>query len=486
MLRCLLLLLFTFSGLIAAEIRDGLLYLEINLASSTELNLKAKSGSVDLSDESQLFESSVSGDFRVSVVNPNVSYLYGILERSESASQIQSADTVQSFAWEDGKLLIKNEIRYFYPESFSSSDSARAYAIKHGYPFSSIVEIPMANSTLKVEESTGRVHYFESPLSLHSTGQLELNGLTYEGDFVLEVAQGKLQLNQYVALEEYIAGVLPNEIGPNSPLEALKAQAVAARTHAVSLLTNNRHKEQGYDLCSSTHCQVYKGKHLRNPLIEEAVMQSASEILILDARVADATYHSSCGGKTDSSANIWKSKPLPHLSGSLCYPEADDYDLSTEEGVAAWLEHKPDTTGMSSWERASLSWKRSISRSKLASNLGLNQLREIRILNRGDSGRILKMAFIGEREVVLDGEFKIRQAFGNLPSSLFYLQGMRGTDRFQPPSQIEISGRGSGHGVGLCQVGALRKARTGMTYEEILQNYYPHTVISTDWMPYEP
>ncbi|HOH60414.1 MAG TPA: hypothetical protein PLI73_05820, partial [Candidatus Cloacimonadota bacterium] len=163
-----------------------------------------------------------------------------------------------------------------------------------------------------------------------------------------------------------------------------------------------------------------------------------------------------------------------------------DYDLSTEEGVAAWLGHKPDTTGMSSWEKASLSWKRSISRTKLASNLGLNQLREIRILNRGDSGRILKMAFIGEREVVLDGEFKIRQAFGNLPSSLFCLQGMHGTDRFKPPSQIMIVGRGSGHGVGLCQVGALRKARAGMTYEEILQNYYPHTVISTDWMPYEP
>jgi hypothetical protein len=153
MLRYLLLLLFTFSGLIAAEIRDGLLYLEINLASSTELNLKAKSGSMDLSDESKLFESSVSGDFRVSVVNPDVSFLYGILERSESTSQIQSADTVQSFAWVDGKLLIKNEIRYFYPESFSSSDSARAYAIKHGYPFSSIVEIPMANSTLKVEDA---------------------------------------------------------------------------------------------------------------------------------------------------------------------------------------------------------------------------------------------------------------------------------------------------------------------------------------------
>ncbi|HQQ68622.1 MAG TPA: SpoIID/LytB domain-containing protein, partial [Candidatus Cloacimonadota bacterium] len=372
MLRFLLLLLLTLSGLVAAEIRDGLLYLEINLASSTQLNLTARGGSVNLSDESMLFGSSVNGEFKVSVVNPEVSYLYGILEHSESTSQTQGADTVQSFAWEDGKLLIKNEIRYYYPESFSSSDSARAYAIKHGYPFSSIVEIPMVNSTLKVEESTGKIYYFESPLFLHSTEQLELNGLAYEGNFVLEIAQGKLQLNQFVALEEYIAGVLPNEIGPNSPLEALKAQAVAARTHAVSLLINNRHKEQGYDLCSSTHCQVYKGKHLRNQLIEEAVMQSASEILILDERVADAPYHSSCGGKTDSSANIWGSALLPHLSGSLCYPEASDFDLSTEDGVAAWLEQKPDTTGMSSWEKASLSWQRSISRANLASNLDLN------------------------------------------------------------------------------------------------------------------
>src|SRR5690606_27787494 len=115
-----------------------------------------------------------------------------------------------------------------------------------------------------------------------------------EGEFVLKVRDGKLVLNQILPLEEYIAGVIPNEIGNNSPLEALKAQAVAARTHAVSLLLYNRHSKDGYDLCSSTHWQVYKAKHLRTERIEEAVMQSAGEVIVTEDRVADATYHSSC------------------------------------------------------------------------------------------------------------------------------------------------------------------------------------------------
>lgn len=481
----LLILLLVVHSLFAAELRDNTLYLEINLANAATLNLKASGGSVEIADESLLFARSLNGSFTVSVVNPDATTLYGILERISEGLPNDEAVSRQSFVWEAEGLLIKQELQYFYPQSFSSLESAQNYALDQGFAFSSIRAIPIVNSTLMVEDSSGLQYYYESPLQLKSSGQLMVNGLPYADEFVLSISQGKLRLNQIVPLEEYIAGVLPNEIGSNSPLEALKAQAVAARTHAVSLLLYNRHRDQGYDLCSSTHCQVYKGKHLRNALIEEAVMQTAGEILNVEGRVADATYHSSCGGKTDASSKIWKGAPVAHLSGSLCYPEAVDYDLSQETEAVRWLEHHPDTRGMSSWEKASLSWQRSISRTQLAKNVGLKQLSHIQIIERGSSGRILKLSLSGERELVLDNEFKIRQAFGNLPSSFFYLQGMQGKTSMQLPATLTMLGRGSGHGVGLCQVGALRKARAGSSYLEILETYYPQTTINYHWMHYE-
>lgn len=484
MRKALLILLLAICGLNAAEFRDNSLYLEINLASDTTLSLKPEGGSVELTDESLLFSRSLSGSFTVSIVNPDATSLFGILERVEEGSDSDEAITRQSFAWVDEHLVIKQELQYFFPNSFSNLESAEAYAWEHGFPISSIMAIPIVNSTLMIEDERGKKYYFESPLRLKSSGHLLVNGLPYADEFVLEIFQGKLNLNQIVALEEYIAGVLPNEIGTASPLEALKVQAVAARTHALSLLLYNRHRDQGFDLCSSTHCQVYKGRHLRSALIEEAVMETAAEVLIVEGRVADATYHSSCGGKTDSSAKIWKGALLPHLSGSICYPEAAEYDLSTEQGAARWLEFKPDMKGMSSWEKASISWQRSITKAQLAKNVGLKQLKRIQIIERGSSGRILKLKLSGDRELVLDGEFKIRQAFGNLPSSFFCVNGMKGQSSMQLSGTIHLSGRGSGHGVGMCQVGTLRKARAGLSYTEILESYYPNTQIKSDWIHY--
>jgi SpoIID/LytB domain protein len=485
MLRILLLLLLLISSLFAAEFRDGLLYLEINLASETVLELSTEGGSVELADESGLFSRSIEGSFRVSVVNPDITALYGILNLESQDLDDNEAIAMKSFAWEEDHLILREELLHFHPQSFGNYASALMYVLGQGFSDKQIRALPMINSTLMVEDSRGEKHYFESPLRLRSSGQLIINGLPYADDFVLEIYQGKLNLNQIVALEEYIAGVLPNEIGPNSPLEALKAQAVAARTHAVSLLLYNRHRDQGFDLCSSTHCQVYKGKHLRNLQIEEAVMQTAGEILTVENRVADATYHSSCGGKTDSSAKIWRSALIPHLSGSVCYPEAADYDLSSESDAARWLDVKPDTEGMSSWERASINWQRSISKAQLAKNAGLNRLESIHILERGLSGRILRLKLVGEREVIIDGEYRIRQAFGGLPSSYFYLKGMKGQSTMSLPSTLSIVGRGSGHGVGMCQVGTLRQARAGAIYTDILHSYYPKTTLTTEWIHHE-
>ncbi|MCB5259273.1 MAG: SpoIID/LytB domain-containing protein [Candidatus Cloacimonetes bacterium] len=485
MRKILILLSISINMLFGAEIRDGTLFLEINLASAAELRIEGSS--FFLTENNELFKQDCSGEVTCKVVSQSTENQFGIISRIDSCSGYDESEAIinSHFIWKNGQLALKHEYWFFLPHSFQDLAQAQAYATAIDYPFSSIQSIPVVNSTLQIIQQDGEISFFESPLKIYSDEGLWINGLPYEGEFILKVRNGKLVLNHLLPIEEYIAGVIPNEIGNYSPLEALKAQAVAARSHAISLLLNNRHSKDGYDLCNTTHCQVYKGKHLRNELIEEAVMQSAGEIMVINGKVADATYHSCCGGKTDSSQAIWNGAYIEHLSGSICIAEAESYSLETEKGVTSWLNRKVDTTGMSSWEKKTLNWNRSISKADVANKLGLKYIRSFEVLERGISGRVTKLRIVGDHNVTLDSEYKIRQTFGMLPSSLFVFIGSSGKSVFQPAKTINIQGRGSGHGVGMCQVGALRKARNGSDYLSILQAYYPNTEISTQWIDNE-
>lgn len=481
MRKALLFLLLSCSLLFAAEFRDGTLYLEVNLASG--INLKIESPSMRINDVTELFQQDLQGKLDIAMTASELENRFGFIDRVEKGRAQYPFDAVQReyFAWEEDSLILKHENIFYRTESFSDITRAQQYAVALGISPKDIQQIPIVNATVSLKDTQGRNYYFESPLRIVSD-QLWIGGLCYDGEFRLKVVEDRLVLNQLLPLEEYIAGVVPNEIGNYSPTEALKAQAVAARTHAVNLLLYNRHTRDGYDLCNGTHCQVYRGKYQRNVAIEEAVVETAAEVMTILGRVADATYHSSCGGKTDSSQAIWNGSPILHLSGSTCIPEADQYDLSSEKGAAAWLNVRLQSPNMSSWEKGTLSWERRISRKTLAKNLGLSRIHSIQILQRGRSGRILKLKIKGNKEIILNGEYKIRQAFEGLPSSFFIFAGEAGKSTIYPAANIVVQGRGSGHGVGMCQVGALRMAREGHEYQDILQVYYPKTVISTNWI----
>lgn len=483
-------------GLSAAEYRDNQLWLEINLAVESSLQLKAQNpnSEMHISEGDGLFSKLLKGNISISVVNQESLSYYGILDRklSGEASPMDSLAVVREyFAWENNRLGIKHELLFFDEQGFSSYEAAEIYAAEMSIPKSKIMEIPMQNSTVKISNDRGETIYLETPLRIESDGFKVNNGsLAFEGAFVLKTVKSKLVLNHFLPLEEYLAGVIQNEIGNNSPVEALKAQAVAARTHALSLLINNRHKADGYDLCSSTHCQVYKGKYLQNESIRNAVRDCGSEALFIGGNIADATYHSSCGGKTDASSVIWKGKPVSHLDGVTCIADADSLDLSRERIAREWIDTKQSSEGMSSWERGALSWDKSINLGKLADNVGLSYISKLVIISRGRSGRITSMKFVGDRVVQLDNEYKIRQAFGNTLSSFFYIKSEYEESGANiviiPKASVQLKGKGAGHGVGMCQVGALRMAREGKTYKEILQHYYPGTELKYDWMDAKP
>jgi len=477
-------------ALFAADYHDGQLWLEVNLTSEPQLSIKPVGGQLVVSESDGLISRTYSSAIKVSVVNPDATLYYGILDRKESGTSTEPDSLAvprEVFVWEQDKLKIKRELLHFLPQSFSDKPSADAYATAHNIPLSKVMEVHVINSTLKIEDKQG-VSYLETPLRISSSGEIFINGssLGYSGEFILKTVNRQLVINHYLSLETYLAGVVQNEIGNNSPVEAMKAQAVAARTHALSLLVNNRHKSDGYDLCSGTHCQVYKGKYLQNSIVLETVNDCAGEALFVDGIIADATYHSSCGGKTDASSAIWKGKPIAHLNGVTCIPEVDSLDLSCESDARKWIDTKTETAGMSSWERGALAWEKTISAKELASNAGLAYINRIEITRRGRSGRILNLKLIGDQTITLDNEYKIRQVFGNLYSSFFYIDGtyrmVDGNVQITPKSNIHMMGKGAGHGVGMCQVGALRLARFGLSYREILAHYYPGTAISRDWM----
>lgn len=473
----------------AAEIKPDGLYLEINLVTSDAITIKG-TDKISIGEQDGLMTRQLSLPAKISIVNPDRTVFFAVAADRPVFSQTEE-DTLavakEYFTWQDQRLCLAQDMKYYYPESFSTRKAAEDYAANLGQDESRVKELQMLNSTVLVTAGGVNV-YLETPLRITTTTPVTCNDQNhgYTGSFVIKTLNRKLVLNHFLALDDYIAGVIQNEIGNSSPLEALKAQAVAARTHAVSLLLNNRHQADGYDLCSSTHCQVYKGEYLSNANVLKAVDDTRNEVLLAAGKIADATYHSCCGGKTDSSAAIWKGKPIAHLEGVTCILEADSLDLSTEADARKWLDTDPEVAGMSSWERGALSWEKTMSRDQLAKNAGLSSINRIEIMKRGRSGRILSMKLTGVKDILLDNEYKIRQAFGNLMSSFFYIKGSYFTDKgvviIHPRKTLNLVGKGAGHGVGMCQVGALRMARTGAGYQDILQHYYPGTTITREWL----
>lgn len=479
----LLLLLFSLliTSLTAAEIKDNTLYLEILLSEGKSLTIEGRDSSppfFTITEINSPIARQLEGRLSISFMNRDKLPFWGFLNRIEPMGiyGLDEENVIrQTIVWQDEKLTLKNERMVFEPTAFVDKEEALLYAAQEGIPTNQIKAIPMINATVKIS-SGEKDYYFETPLHIKSEKDIQVGGLNlgFSGEFILKAMSENLVLTHFLSLEDYVGGVIQNEIGASAPIEALKTQAVAARTHAIKLLLYNRHFADGYDLCNGTHCQVYKGQHLSNANIRTAVSETAQEVLTFDGLISDATYHSSCGGKTDSSSNIWKGTPLAHLMGVTCISACDSLDLSTDSGAKAWINTQLTDPEASSWENASLNWVRQISRTKLAKNLGLKNINKIEILKRGNSGRVILMKITGNKSITLDNEYKIRQVFGNLPSSFFYISSDGAT--------ISLKGKGSGHGVGMCQVGVLRLARAGWKYPQILEKYYPGTQIRRDWI----
>lgn len=266
-------------------------------------------------------------------------------------------------------------------------------------------------------------------------------GARYSGQIRVWKGEKGLYVVNELSLEDYVESVVAAEVGTNWEIEALKAQAVVARTYAV--YKKNALSNQGtiYDLTSSVLHQVYNGNNSQFK-ITFAVRSTESEILTYNGLPIEALYHSTCGGKTESPEEVFGRK-IPYMRSveSRC-------DLSPY-----WV------------------WERKIPLSEIEEALKLSDVRGLEIASRTSTGRAKEIAIIMAQGNMLIKATELRKILGwsKLPSTNFEIK--------VDGDSVIFEGRGYGHGVGLCQWSALQMAAEGKTYREILSFFYPGTEI---------
>lgn len=275
-----------------------------------------------------------------------------------------------------------------------------------------------------------------------------VNGKGYRGVIEVTPADKGLQVVNELPLEDYLVGLINCEISSQWPMEAVKAQAVIARSYAI--FQKESRKGAPYHLESSVMDQVYEGCDIEDSRAARGVKETAGEVLTFNGPIVQAFYHSHCGGHTEASENVWGYR-LPYLNGVACRycQEVNPYH-----------------------------WEQKIPLGKVESQLrsagfNLSRIRDVRPGSRNRSGRLKEVIFQTSRGKVPVPGVAVRKAlgYGVIKSTNFELRVVE--------DDLLFTGTGNGHGVGLCQWGAKQRAADGFDYREILSYYYPGVRLAT-------
>ena len=326
---------------------------------------------------------------------------------------------------------------------------------------------------------------------------------TFQGILQLVIDESKIVAINVLPIETYLTSVISSEMKSTAPLEYLKANAVISRSW---LLAQIEKRKQGasqaffqfkktdneiirwhdqeehtiFDVCADDHCQRYQGiTRTVSPKAFEAIRQTRGEILSYDGQVCDARFGKCCGGMTNDYENCWDDTPHPYLHSvdddacnthdkQLLSSILNDYDLETQD-FYQW------TISFSQEELHDLVTER------IGRDLG--EIVRLEDVERGKSGHLVRLKIVGSKgEFTVGKELEIRRTLS--PSHLFSsnftteYQYAAGSDI---PSRFILHGRGWGHGVGLCQIGAAVRANEGQTYDTILRHYYDGAEIKKLW-----
>nr|WP_290224988.1 SpoIID/LytB domain-containing protein [Trichocoleus desertorum] len=267
--------------------------------------------------------------------------------------------------------------------------------------------------------------------------------------FLVPTAKGLTAVN-YVDLEQYLYSVVASEMIPSWPQEALKAQAIAARSYA--LYQRQTSANSVYDVGDTQAWQVYEGVGKETSTTQAAVSATAGQVLTYGGRIIEAVFHSSSGGHTENVEDVWK-QPLPYLRG------VQDYDQGTPV----------------------YQWVKMFSNSELSNRIsGVGNVISMQPARTTPRGRVVTMKVVGDAgSRTLSGD-ALRSALG-LRSTLFTATPVAGGAANKSSGSLpafQISGRGFGHGLGMSQWGAHNLAQRGHNYQQIVLHYYKGTALA--------
>lgn len=303
---------------------------------------------------------------------------------------------------------------------------------------------------------------------------VKIGDKVYRGDIMLRAAgPSRISAINVVELEHYLLGVVPFEIGRLKPaeIEAIKAQAIAARTYAIGNM--NGRGALGFDFYATVADQVYGGASGEDSVVTRAVLETRGQIITHNGQPILAYYSSTCGGHTADIEESWPwQPPQPYLKG-----RAD-----TDETGEAYCK-------FSSRFRWAVSWSGDSLRTVLQQTLGqrlhnpdfrITRVEDVQVTGRGPSGRVRAVAIKADGVTYTVSADSVRWVLrptptASLNSSLVF--ELKATQENGAVTRLDVRGGGWGHGIGMCQVGAIGRARAGQSYHHILAAYYSGTDI---------
>jgi len=339
----------------------------------------------------------------------------------------------------------------------------------------------------------------------------------------LRRADGTMTAINEIPVEQYLKSVISSEMSAEAPMELLKAHAITSRSWLIAMLERqkkfknidvpsrrsreteteiirwyDREDHRDFHVCADDHCQRYQGlSKIISPAAAQGVEATRGVFLVYENEICDARFSKSCGGVSEAFENAWEDTPIPYLQPIsdaaiehlllrdaaqaeqwiLASPEA--YCNTTDVNILRQIlpSFDQETTDFFRWK---VEYSREELEAILAAKSGINfgTLLELAPLQRGPSGRIIKLKIVGsENSIVVGKELEIRRwlSKSHLYSSAFVVRAER--DGKGVPTKFILHGAGWGHGVGLCQIGAAVMATKGFTAEEIVKHYFKNSAI---------
>ena len=315
-----------------------------------------------------------------------------------------------------------------------------------------------------------------------------------ELEFILN-HKGTMTVVNVLPLSDYLSGVLPGEMSSTFPLEALKAQAIAARTYFLHNF-GRKHRNDPFDVCADVHCQSFVGVETSEKN-EQAIRETLGQVLVYKGELCSTPYSAMCGGHTEFAQNVWRSDGEDYLKGVFDVPNPKvveaRFDLTTEANARKWIEADADvfcnvgrngSPKFAEYAKKYFRWKNTFTRQQLEQSItkrtgrSFGSLLDLIPKNRGVSGRLVELTVVGTKDTfAIKRELNIRKALS--PNTLFsaciVFDKTDGLDGL--PEQFIIKGAGWGHGVGMCQIGAAMMALNKYKASDILKHYYQGAVI---------